>query len=96
MTRFVVRTQWHRYHDGKDFLSLSDLRLSFEQAYLAGADVNVMWGEEVEWEPVDWPPHGEAAMKAWFNSTFAPLVNNWIPPTRVPLKMHGRDDDATS
>jgi hypothetical protein len=75
---------------------LPDLRLSFEQAYLAGADVNVMWGEEVEWEPADWPPHGEAAMKAWFKSTFAPLVNGWTPPARAPQTTRGSlksDDD---
>ena len=52
---------WHRYHDGVSFLSPSDLTLSFEQAYLAGADANVMWGSE---------PNTMEQFKQWFNSTY--------------------------
>ena len=69
--RQVHAYTWHRYHDGKEFLSTSDLQLSFEQAYMAGADGNVMWGNE---------PNTMAQFKAWYTSTYALLVNKWVPP----------------
>jgi hypothetical protein len=70
--RLVYAYTWHRYHDGKSFLSASDLRASFEQAYLAGADGNVMWGSE----PTTMPQ-----FEAWYKSAYAPLVNSWdVPP----------------
>ena len=47
-----------------------------------------MWGAEVDWEPADWPPHGEAAMKARFNNTYAPLVNSGTPPARERVTAH--------
>ena len=72
VARRVYAYTWHRYHDGVNFLSTSDLELSFEQAYLAGADANVMWGSETK---------TMAQFKAWYQNTYAPLVNKWVPPT---------------
>ena len=69
--RPVYAYTWHRYHDGVNFLSAGDLVMSFEQAYLAGAAANVMWGSE---------PKTMAQFKAWYTSTYAPLVNKWVPP----------------
>ena len=69
--RVVYAYTWHRYHDGVHFLSASDLTLSFEQAYLAGADANVMWGSE---------PKTMTQFETWYKSTYAPLVNKWVPP----------------
>ncbi len=71
VVRQVYAYTWHRYHDGVSFLSASDLTLSFEQAYLAGADANVMWGSEPKTMP---------QFKAWYQNTYAPLVNKWVPP----------------
>ena len=70
-TRQVYAYTWHRYHDGVSFLSASDLTLSFEQAYLAGADGTVMWGNE---------PNTMPEFKAWYQSTYAPLIDKWAPP----------------
>ena len=69
--RQVYAYTWHRYHDGVNFLGASDLTLSFEQAYLAGAAANVMWGNEPQTMP---------QFKEWYKSTYAPLVNKWVPP----------------
>ena len=71
VARQVFAYTWHRYHDGVNFLSASDLRISFEQAYLAGADANVMWGSEPKTMP---------QFKSWYQNTYAPLVNKWVPP----------------
>eukprot|EP01050_Picozoa_sp_SAG11_P027099 SAG11_NODE_6731_length_1258_cov_1.199310_1_plen_168_part_00 len=75
--REVYAYTWHRYHDGKSFLSDTDLRLSFEQAYLAGADGNVMWGDEPKTMP---------QFKAWYVNVYAPLVNAWVPPASRPSR----------
>ena len=77
MLRKVYAYTWHRYHDGKSFLSSSDLKLSFEQAYLAGADANVMWGSEPKTMP---------QFETWYRNTYAPIVNQWTPPALRSLQ----------
>eukprot|EP00038_Savillea_parva_P009838 m.186169 g.186169 ORF g.186169 m.186169 type:complete len:710 (-) comp16687_c0_seq1:65-2194(-) len=66
----VLAYTWHRYHDGTTFLSASDLTISWEQPYAAGADGIIMWG----FEPTTMPE-----FKAWYLNTFAPLANAWSP-----------------
>jgi hypothetical protein len=66
----VLAYTWHRYHDGVSFLSASDLTISWEQPYAAGADGIVMWGSE---------PHTMPQFEAWYSGTFAPLANAWNP-----------------
>lgn len=66
----VLAYTWHRYHDGVHFLSASDLTISWEQPYAAGADGIVMWGSEPKTMP---------QFEVWYKSTFSPLANAWHP-----------------
>eukprot|EP00036_Acanthoecidae_sp_10tr_P001978 CAMPEP_0182945296 /NCGR_PEP_ID=MMETSP0105_2-20130417/55349_1 /TAXON_ID=81532 ORGANISM="Acanthoeca-like sp., Strain 10tr" /NCGR_SAMPLE_ID=MMETSP0105_2 /ASSEMBLY_ACC=CAM_ASM_000205 /LENGTH=298 /DNA_ID=CAMNT_0025085311 /DNA_START=55 /DNA_END=951 /DNA_ORIENTATION=- len=70
MAPSVLAYTWHRYHDGITFLSSSDLIISWEQPYAAGAHGIVMWGSE---------PTSLPQFEAWYSTVFAPLANRWVP-----------------